>query len=288
MRVIKNLFTIIICVAMAPLQAQVSTDPAEDIDPTQSLTIYVDLQQLDQTNEHTQLLVEAAENGEDLYFYTWSPYEFPLGHPKANGVADPVWKNGNDTLIMTKESEYVYSWTMIPTEWYEVDASTVYANDIHFLVKPEDGGGFGDPDVKSEDLTVAIDPPKLERDPAYIFPVEGQQDDIYTIYYENGREDKESMQGLAEGEAYLFAEALLSDSSVTRIAPFFFSVAQYPKLEMDYIGDKTFRKFIVPRQFFMVPEELDILNMEFVVLKKLYATSADRSNSTIEAELGCQ
>lgn len=288
MRALKILYTLLICAAFAPLQAQVSTDPAEEIDPTQPLTIYVDLQKLDQSNEHTQLLIEAAENDEDIYIYTWLPYEFPLGHPKANGVADPVWKNGNDTLIMTKESDYVYSWTIIPTEWYEVEASAVYESDIHFLVKPKDGGGYGDPDIKSEDLMVAIDPPKLDRDPAYIFPEEGQQDDIYTIYYENGREDKESMQGLAEGEVYLYAEALLSDSTVTRIAPFLFSVGQYPQLEMNYIGDNSFRKFIVPRQFFMVPEELDILNMEFVVLKKLYATSADRSNSIIEAELGCQ
>jgi len=287
MKVFKSLYILLISALASPVFAQVSTEPAEDIDPTQPLTIYVDLQKLDQTNEHTQLLVEAAENDEDMYFYTWLPYEFPLGHPKANGVADPIWKNGNDTLIMTKESDYVYSWTMIPTEWYEVEASTVYETDIHFLVKPEDGGGFGDPDVKSEDLMVAVDPPKLERDPGYIFPVEGEQDDIYTIYYENGRETKETMQNLTEGEVYLFAEATLSDSSVTRIAPFFFSVAQYPELEMNYIGDDTFRKFIMPRQYFTVPDELEILNMEFVVVKKNYATSEDRSNSIIEAELSC-
>ncbi|MEZ5172923.1 MAG: hypothetical protein R2850_05325 [Bacteroidia bacterium] len=63
---------------------------------------------------------------------------------------------------MTNEGGLVYSYTMVPTEFYEVDAATVYENDIKFLVKPKDGGGYGIPS-KSEDLTFEVNPPNVAR-----------------------------------------------------------------------------------------------------------------------------
>ena len=35
-------------------------------------------------------------------------------------------------------------------------------------MKPKDGGGHGDPDVKSEDLVVPVDPPALPNEGAII------------------------------------------------------------------------------------------------------------------------
>ncbi len=266
---------------------QVTTEPAEDIDPTQPLKIIVDISQLDASKDYVQNLQTAAAAGEDLYFWTWLPYEFPAGHPKANGTGATPWKSSNELLKMTMEDVNIYSYTLTPTDFYEVDAATVYENDIHFLVKPKDGGGFGDPDFKSDDLTVAIDPPKLERDPAYAFPEAGQIDDVYTIYYENARESKPSMKDLSPGEVYLFAQATLSDSSLVFIEPSFFSVGSNPQLEMDYIGDDTFRKFIYPRDFFTVPQGQSVSSMKFVVIRKVYASSADRTDGEIEITIGC-
>lgn len=267
--------------------AQVTTIPEEEIDPEDSLTIFVDISKLDDSQDYVQNLQAAAADGEDLYIWTWLPFEFPAGHPKANGTGTQAWKSSNELLKMKKESDNVYSYSMIPTEFYEVDAATVYENDIHFLVKPKDGGGYGDPDKKSEDLVVLVDPPKLERDPSYIFPEVGQEQDIFTIYYENNRETKSSMKNLNPGEVYIFAQAELSDSTTISTVPSFFNVSSEPRLEMDYIGDDTFRKFIYPREFFGVPIDEEIVSMTFVVLKKNYASSADRADNEIHVEMGC-
>lgn len=269
-------------------QAQVSTEPAEDINPEDSLKIIVDISKMADTPDHVKNLKDAAVAGEDIYIWTWKPYEFPAGHPKENGTGTQAWKNSNDTLKMKKEGPMVYSWTIIPTEWYEVDAATVYNEDIHFLVKPKDGGGFGDPDLKSEDLLVTIDPPKLDRDPSYPFPGVGQDDDVFTIYYENFRETKESMKNLGKDEVYVFAQATLSDSSTVQVEPSFFTVGSNPKLKMEFVeAQNSFRKFIYPKEFFSVPTGLSITRMRFIVMRETYASSADRSDNDVIMELGC-
>lgn len=268
--------------------AQVSTEPAEDINPEDSLKIIVDIGKMSGALDHVQNLKDAAAAGEDMYIWTWKPYEFPAGHPKENGIGTQAWKNSNDTLKMKSEGNLVYSWTILPTDWYEVDAATVYNEDIHFLVKPKDGGGFGDPDLKSEDLMVAIDPPKLDRDPSFPFPAVGQKDDVFTIYYDNDREPKPSMQNLAKDEVYVFAQATLSDSSKVEIEPSFFTVGTNPKLQMEYVErENTFRKYIYPIEFFTVPPGLSITNMRFIVQKKAYSSSADRTGNDVIMELGC-
>ena len=165
---------------------------------------------------------------------------------------------------------------------------TVYIEDIHFRVKPKDGGGYGDPDIKSDDLMVAIDPPKLDRDPSYAFPEVGQEDDVFTIYYENYRETKTSMQNLGKDEVYVFAQATLSDSTTIEIEPSFFTVGSNPQLKMEYVDAlDSFRKFIYPREFFTIPAGKSITQMRFIVMKQQYSSSADRADNDVIMELGC-
>ncbi|MEZ5172922.1 MAG: hypothetical protein R2850_05320 [Bacteroidia bacterium] len=54
----------------------VTSEPNPYDDPTVEVKLIVDLNLLDQTLGHTQLLVEAATNGEDMYIWTWSPFSF--------------------------------------------------------------------------------------------------------------------------------------------------------------------------------------------------------------------
>ncbi len=270
------------------LFAQVSTEPSEDIDPEDSLKIIIDISKLDATKDYVQNLQAEASAGKDLYFWTWSPFEFPAGHPKTNGTGAQAWKNSNDLLKLTKEKENVYSYKMVPTLFYEVDAATVYDKDIMFLVKPKDGGGYGDPDAKSDDLKVAIDPPKLERDPAYAFPEAGQPDDVFTIYYDNSQEKKVSMQNLSENECYLYAEATLSDSTIIKVAPNFFTVGTYPELKLDYIGNNTFRKFVYANELFTIPQGKTITAMKFVIIREVYLSGKDRLDYDIPIDLSCK
>lgn len=287
MKLNKILAAFILLVGFS-LKAQVTTEPSENIDPTQTLKIIIDISQLDASQDYVQNLQAAAASGLDLYIWTWSPYEFPAGSPKANGTGATPWKNSNELLKLTKEGPNIYSYTMVPTEFYEVDAATVYQKDIKFLVKPKDGGGYGDPDAKSDDLTINIDPPKLERDPGYIFPENGQMDDIFTLYYENDRESKASMQNLDPQDCYIYAEATLSDSTIIKVVPNFFAVASHPELMMDYTGSHTFRKFIYPAEFFTVPQGKAITQMKFVIMRQQFTSGKDRIDYDIVAKLGCK
>ncbi len=284
----RILYLLGLCVSFSTLVvAQVSTIPAEDIDPEDSLKIIVDISLLDGSQEYVQNLQADAASGLDLYIWTWSPFEFPAGHPKTNGTGAQAWKSSNELLKMKKEAPNIYSYSMIPTEFYEVDAATVYNKDIQFLVKPKDGGGYGDPDRKSDDLKVAIDPPNTEKPAFYNVPAFSKPEDLMTIIYENGRDTVVSMQNLAPGDCYFYPEALLSDSTKILIEPSFFTAGTNPKLQMEYMGNNTFQKQIQPLEFFNVPAGKTIIEFKAAVIRRQYTSSADRSTSAIGFTMDC-
>ena len=64
------LFAIIF--GFSTVKAQKAWFEPEDALMDQEITIYVDLNKLDATLEHTQLLIDAAKAGEDMYMWTWS------------------------------------------------------------------------------------------------------------------------------------------------------------------------------------------------------------------------
>jgi hypothetical protein len=249
--------------------AQVTTEPPEYDDPQAELKIIVDISRLDASIEHNQLLQDAAADGEALYIWTWSPAEHPATHPLVNGTGAQPWKNSNDSLRMTKEAESIYSFTMRPTDFYEVDAQTVYENDISFLVKPKDGGGYGDPDRKSIDFTIAVDPPSTERSPAFLFPGRFVDDDLVMLYYDNKLETEANMQELGPDECFMFGSATLSDSSTVSLAPSPFQVnaGSYPNLQMSTDGDGVFKAYFSPRELFQVPSGLSISSINMYIMK---------------------
>jgi hypothetical protein len=264
----------------------VVTDPNPYNDPNDEVKIIVNLNLLDQNLSHTQLLIEAATNGDDMYIWTWSPYEFPAGSPKVNGEGAQPWKNSNELLKMTNEGDLIYSYTMIPVEFYEVDAATVFENDIKFLVKPKDGGGYGDPDIKSEDLTLEINPPNLARTVVYGFPAAPLQDDVFRIIYDNYREEKPSMQNLEAGNVYVYLEATLTDSS-SIIPSTFFQVGNNPNLEMKVAGNGIFELVIIPELFFNLQSGQKINSIKSIVMKKQFLSGADRVDDDFIVDLSC-
>lgn len=258
----------LLIVCATKINAQVVTsDPSDYTNPTQSVKIIVDLNQLDQTIEHVQLLIADADSSRDLFIWTWKPFEHPAGHPFANGIGAQPWKNSNDTLKMTKESDRIYSFTMIPTEFYGVDAAAVFTEDIHFLVKPKDGGGYGDPDRKSTDLVFEINPPSIEKEVVYSFPSNALQDDFIRIVYDNYRDTLAAMQDIVAGECYVHLKAVLTDGSVVQPSPYF-SAGDNPDLEMKDLGTGTFEKTIIPEIFFGLQDGQKIDRLIAVVFKK--------------------
>lgn len=283
----KKIFGLLALLFAFNASAQVSTIPDENIDPSDSLEIIIDVNAFDVSVAHHAELLAAVADGEDLYIWTWKPAEHPSTHPFTNGTGSAPWKNSNDTLKLTNNGDGTYSWKIVPTLWYEVDATTVYNNDIHFLVKPKDGGGYGDPDRKSDDLVVKIDPPATDRDPLYAFPNKVMQDDVVNIVYDNWREEKASMQNLHEDSCYIHAKAYLTDGSFIEITNTF-QVGNNPDLKMEMTDEGTFTKQFVPAEFFNLAPGQEIDYIEIIAMKKVFMTGADRVTQKLDIQVHCQ
>jgi hypothetical protein len=188
----KRLFALLsILLSSSMVNAQspgVTIEPTNYSDPSTQLKIIVNLNELaDQGLVHVQNLLADADANLGIYFWTWKPFEFPAGSPKENGTGAQAWKNSNELLLMTKESDRVYSYTFVPTDFYEVSPAMVYMEDIHFLVKPKDGGGFGDPDRKSPDLMIDITDVGFEKISSALISIYPQPaNELVTINLKNG------------------------------------------------------------------------------------------------------
>lgn len=266
--------------------AQISTVPDQNIDPADTLDIIFNPAEMDLTVEHQDRLKQAIDAGEDMYIWTWQPAAHPDGHPFVNGTGSAPWKNSNDTLRLTANANGTFSWKIVPTLWYEVDATTVYAEDIHFLIKAKDGGGYGDPDVKTDDQLIRIDPPATDRNPFYHFPNVVQIDDVVTLRYENWREEKASMQNLDSNDCFAYAKVYYTDGSVDQIENAF-NVGTNDDLQMQWLGDMNFEMQIVPNEHFTLDANKTVDYLEFVAMKRNFATGADRVTDAVIVPIEC-
>lgn len=259
-----------------------------DMDPTKEITILVDLTK----TSNDWGIVEAAASGEDMYIWTWKPVEHPVGHPLVNGIGATSWKNSNEELKMTKVSEGVYSYTMTPTEFYGVEAKAVYDEDIHFLVKPKDGGGYGDPDTKTEDLVLEFELPKGASTIFTSIPnpfgpnldsLKLGMDDIFSLKYNNNEDPKPSLKGVSE--LYIYPEITGTDSVVYRVAPNAKQVAGYPSLKMTNRGGGIFQYSHITSNFislFQLPAGVEPQSMEILCVKPNLKNTDDIVDDNLE------
>lgn len=258
---------------------------------TDTIKLYIDLDKLDVSKEHNVLL--QAHPG-PFYIWTWSPFEHPVGSPKVNGEGEKPWKNSNEILKMEKDDSKgpkVYFYKMVPTDFYEVDAATVYSKGINFLVKPKDGGGYGDPDVKSTDMILAVKPPKLDKGTLYSFPSTILQDKLNCIIYDNSIEKKVTMQNLADGEALLYIKATIEDTAGVQsfIEPSkFLQLQNNPKLVMKKDATGKFKLYMIPDQFLNIPAGSTLKEIELTVRKKIWAGGADQIDNREKYKAGCK
>lgn len=243
------------------------TEPAEDINPNDTLKIYVDLSQTD----CDKLMGDPGP----LYIWSWMPNDPVVG----NGM----WNASNPDLEMTNVDPDIWMFTMIPTEFYGTDAQAVYDSDIFFLVKALDGGSGGDcsaagDENKTEDLTVAVDPPTGGLKKVFPFPsglsedsVNVTQKDIFTLVYNNAIEDKATMQN--PGDLYVYAQAWDTEGNLYRPSAIT-QVGNNPALKMTQSGSK-YRWIIQPERLFAIPtgKTLDYVSLQ--IFKQQVANSDD-------------
>ena len=284
-KIIVSIFAFIAIALTGNLFSQAAyLDKPEEFDPTKPCKIMVNLK----LTSNDWGIVEIAQT-EDIYIWTWKPKEHPAGHPLANGIGGAAWKNSNDALKMTKEGEGLYSFTMTPTEFYETSAANVYKEDFHFLLKPKDGGGYGDPDRKTEDLSVSVDPPAGPVVKFLTVPLgRGEKKDtigtttkdVFSIVYNNTAEEKASMQNAEE--LYVFAVAYDETGAAYQIAANARKAGDFPQLKMKMTKAGTFQYSCIPEKLFnAVPAGQKIIRIEFQIVKPNLRTASDMVDGTL-------
>ncbi len=249
-------------------------EPGPTTDVTSVCRIYVDLAKV--TNKSLDGLTGP------FYIWTWNPRELPANDPNVNGTGSQPWKSSNENLKMTPDPSKgpkVYYYEMIPTDFYGVTKGEVYSKGISLLVKPKDGGGFGGPDFKTEDLNIKVLAP-IERDTIYTLPKCAFTDEIVTIMYNNPVERNAAMRNLDANDCYLYIKVTLNDTTTIEKAPFF-DVGTVPALKMTRINDGQFagqfKLTMIPRELLGIPTGKTITSAEFIVRRQLFNGGADRS-----------
>jgi hypothetical protein len=286
----KIIFSIIgICLYLSSMGQAAWVEP-ENPDVTKKVRIYCNIAKA------TSASADGMKSNPDgpFYIWTWNPNEARVDS-LLNGSGDKPWKNSNETMRMTKDPDKganVWYYEMVPVLFYGVDANTVYAKGISFLVKPKDGGGYGDPDSKTEDFNLPITPPKLNRGIVYAVPATIFENEITSLVYDNLQEPKTTMQNLPDGEAYMHIIATIEDTATlirSNIEPAkFFKVQENPKLQMKKMADGRFKITMIPRRFFNIPNGSRLVDIEATVRKKTYNSSDDQTNEKNKLKAGCQ
>jgi len=268
---------------------QASWIEPENPDVTKKIRIYVDLTKT--TNR------SCADSTGPFYIWTWNPKEHPLGHPFRNGFGEKEWQNSNDALKMTNDVDkgpLVWYYEMIPTEFYEVPAADVYKKGISLLVKTKNGGGFGEPDVKTEDLVFNIAPPKTDRGSMFAVPSDMIQNEVVNLIYDNAKELNDSMKNLAiSEELFMWVNATITDTATAAIRTFapttFFTLDQNENLKMVRDLNGNYRLSFIPIKMFNLTSNNEIITqIELIVRRKLYTGPKDRSDSQPKIKFGCQ
>jgi hypothetical protein len=286
----KRILTLIIGFSLisAKVFGQANWIEPENPDVTKKIRIYVDLTKT--TNR------SCADSTGPFYIWTWLPKEHPVGHPLRNGSGEKEWQNSNDALKMTNDAAkgpLVWYYEMVPTEFYEVPAADVYKKGISLLVKTKNGGGYGAPDVKTEDLNFTIEPPKTDRGAIYSAPSSMALNEVANIIYDNNFELNDSMANVSNDDLYAWVSASIKDTatSITRtFAPSsFFNVASNPDLKLIKVDSKKYRLSFIPSKLFNVTSNKEVITqIEVTVRRGNYTGPNDKSEAQPKLKFACQ
>ena len=259
------------------------TVPAE-FNANDEIKLFIDIKACD-----CQRLLGTSDS---VFLWTWQP---SADADRLDMYKNGQWTASNPNMAMTHEGNDVYSITMIPTEFYNVDAATIFANDISCLAKLKDGtgaGGGGCDEDKTEDLMLAIEPPAVGPQKVFSFPAAYSKDslaitpdDVYTLVYDNKLEEKASMQNATE--LYVYAQAVTVGGQTIRVSTLR-NVDDNPALRMKNNGDGTFEWTIIPNRLYNVPggDQLDILRLQ--IIKPNLVNSADAVDGQFEFRFNCK
>lgn len=265
-------FTAISATTLLGQAAWVEPDP---INPNDSITVWVDLNKCTFGAAPT-----LASTTDDLYMWTWSPKEHPVGHPLHNGT----WGASNDALKVQKAGNGVVFYRMVPTAFYGVTASQIYTSPIKLLIKKKDGSlDCGGSECKTEDLEIKITAPTTGPQKHYPFPRKKTKDtlsinpsDVLTIFYDRNLEtndtlkDKEDFYCVVKARVGLGANDFIFFVDGDNIKAADRDIAgRVPQMKMKNYGNGKFGLSFIPNKMF---ESINtggqrILSVEYKVMR---------------------
>ncbi len=267
----KKATLFLLLISCTKIYSQITIEPEEWV-PCQEIKLIFDI-----TVGDCDKLVGSAG---PLYLWTWSP-------------ADPVvaggngsWSSSNELLKLTNEGPNIWSYTMVPTDFYGVSAEEVYADGFKMLVKAKDGGsGGGCGENKTDDYSLTVTPPFTSKK-VFLFPQVVFEDDLVSFTYDESLETRTTMQGLSE--YYVYAQAYDEDGTGHEVTPWD-EVGNNANLKLKNLGGNKYGITAIPRSFFPVPDNKTIISLEFIVRKKVVVDpEEDQVEEVAIFEIGCE
>ncbi len=228
-------------------------------DVTDSVTIFIDV-----SKDPTCSSLIGTE--EPLYMWAWGPSEPVPG----NGD----WNASNEAMKFKHVDGSIYSMTVIPTEFYNVDAATLYDRGLCFLAKQKDGGSGGDcaqggEEFKTNDAHVVVQLPEDAVRKVFSFPdiieldtVYSRTDDLFTLYYDQTIEEKETMQNVDNIWIYF---RVVGDNGTTYKYTSLSKIGDNPELQMTEYESGKYRLSMIPEEWLsdILPEGVQISRLRF-------------------------
>lgn len=275
------LFLLITCTGTIAQTAWIEPTP---IDPEEEITLFVDMNKTS--------CPELASVGIDLYMWTWKPAELAAGKEFANGT----WDSSNEALKMTEVGGGIYSYTLTPTEFYEVTEDAVYEEGFCLLVKAKDGAGglTSCAEDKTEDLCIEVEPPVLFRPKIYSIPqrvvadtIPTSADEIFNLVYNHSLEQKQNL--IDATTFYVFAKGDGSDNKEYTVASPI-QVSNTPSLKMINRGNDIHYWTVIPSKIFqdVLPEGVHLTSLKLQVAKEGAGSGADLADGTFIFYFACK
>lgn len=254
------------------------------IDPEEEVTLFVDVNKTS--------CPDLATIGIDLYMWTWKPAELAAGKELANGT----WNNSNEALKMTDEGGGIYSYTLIPTEFYEVSGDAVFEEGFCLLVKAKDGAGglTSCSEDKTEDLCIEVEPPVLFRPKIYSIPqrvaadtIPTSANDVFSLVYNHDLEEKQNL--IDASTFYVFAKGDGSDNKEYTVASPI-QVSNTPSLRMTNRGNDIHYWTVIPAKIFedVLPDGVHLTSLKLQVAKEGARSGADLADGTFNYYFLCE
>jgi len=258
-----NTSRLLTTLAFALITSSISFSQAAYIQPSptsanEEITLFIDINQSQDGLQNNELnaILGSLPDTTGVYLWAWNP--------SAPVAGNGDWGASNESMRLNRIGPKLYSITFVPTEFFDIQGAELYSNGISCLAKLKDGSpidGF-DGEPKTEDFHISITP-KLCGDMICVFPEVRQSDDFLSITYDNSQETYEGLQGMVDGECYLWMAAKLLDGSNIIYTDEEF-VTSTPELQMKSLADGTpenenlFRITFIPDDLFgsMITEEM--------------------------------